>query len=291
MQRSLFTFFLVFSTITASVAQKVEATSSEADRSELKAQRDSTRAHRIRWNKENTILKPIIGVGAGVLNYFGEVNNNERTNPLINNYGLQFNIIKNFTPSFGLRFDVTYGKLTANERSVDRNLNFSTDLITFNLHATYNFAGILPPNRFLNPYISVGVGALNFSSKGDLKSEDGQTYHYWDDGTIRSLDQDASQVESATILQKDYTYETDLREANLDSLGDYSQFAFVIPFTFGLNFRVSPRSAIRLSSTFSYAFTDLIDNVSEKSLGNRKGDAANDMFLFTSISYHFDFFT
>jgi len=165
--------------------------------------------------------------------------------------------------------------------------------VAFNVHATYNFAGILPPKRFLNPFISVGVGAINFDAKGDLKDENGVTYNYWSDGTLRSLAQPAngSNEPNAEILRTDYVYETDLRKANLDSLGTYRQFALALPFTFGLSFKVSPRSAIQLSSTFSYAFTDLIDNYTRDGVEGRKGNKANDMFLFTSISYHFDFFT
>jgi hypothetical protein len=64
-----------------------------------------------------------------------------------------------------------------------------------------------------------------------------------------------------------------------------------LPFTFGLHFKVSPRSAIQLSSTFSYAFTDLIDNYTKDGLEGRTGNKANDMFFFTAVSYHFDFFS
>lgn len=276
-------------------AQEGETTIDSLSNSTIdkKALRDSTKAKRKAWNEENTIYKPIIGLGAGVFNYFGEVNNNERTNPLINNYGFQASVIKNFSPSFGLRFDVAYGKMSARERSIELNRNFSTDIVTFNLHATYNFAGILPPKRFLNPYISVGVGAINFDAKGDLRDENGIEYNYWDDGTLRSLPQlaDGSNNDVAEILKADYVYETDLRKANLDSLGDYAQFAFAVPVTFGLNFRVSQRSIIRLSSTFSYTLTDLVDNYTKDGVEGRKGDAMNDMFLFTAISYHFDFFS
>jgi len=265
----------------------VEAQSKEQD----KAAKVAKSAERKAWNAETTVYKPIIGLGAGFFNYFGEVNNNERINPVINNYGVQLNLIKNFSPSFALQFDATYGKLTANERSVESNRNFTTDLITFNLQATYNFAGVLRPGRFLSPYIGVGVGAVNFNTKGDLYSKDGQAYNYWADGTIRSLAEGSPQAETADILQRDYVYETDLRKANLDSLGLYKQFAVTIPFTFGLHFRVSPRSAIRLSSTFSYAFTDLIDNYTRDGIAGRQGNKADDMFMYSSITYHFDFFS
>jgi hypothetical protein len=273
------------------VAQETDV--SEIDTQAAKALKDSTRAQRKAWNKENTIFKPIIGLGAGVFNYIGEVDNNGNTNPLINNYGFQASVIKNFSPSFGLKFDVAYGKMSARERSVAESRNFSTDVVNFNLHATYNFAGILRAGRFLSPYISVGVGAVNFNTKGDLRDENGIAYNYWSDGTIRSLAQatDGSAQPDAQILRADYVYETDLRKANLDSLGNYKQFAVTLPFTFGLHFKVSPRSSIQLSTTFSYAFTDLIDNYTKDGIESRKGNKANDMFFFTGVSYHFDFFS
>ena len=37
-----------------------------------------------------------------------------------------------------------------------------------------------------------------------------------------------------------------------------------------MHFKVSPRSAIRLSSTFSYAFTDLIDNFTKDGVEGRR---------------------
>ncbi len=251
------------------------------------AKRDERKA----WNKENTIYNPILGLGGGFLNYFGEINNNDRSNVMLHNLGLQFSAIKNFTPSFGLRFDVTYGRLSAHEKSVERNLNFATDIIAFNLHGTYSFAGILPPKRFLNPFISVGVGAFNFVTKSDLKDANGVVYNHWSDGTVRSIAESAADAENAEILTRDYEYETDIRKANLDSLGDYSEFSLSIPFTFGLNFRVSQRSSIQLATTFHYTLTDLIDGYTRDGKEGRIGDASNDFFMFTNISYHYDFFT
>lgn len=287
---------LLFAFVGLSVsAQTDEAIDDSATQEAAKAARDAKRADRKAWNEENTIYKPIIGLGAGFFNYFGEVNNNQRLNPVVNNYGFQASVIKNFSPSFGLQFDVEYGRMSARQKSVDanKNLNFSTDVVNFNLQATYNFAGILRPGRFMNPFISVGVGAINFNTKGDLKDENGVAYNYWSDGTVRSLAQlaDGSNDANAQILRPDYVYETDLRKANLDSLGNYLQFAATIPVTFGFHFRVSPRSSIRLASTFSYAFTDLIDNYTKDGVQGRVGDKMNDMFLYTNISYHFDFFT
>jgi hypothetical protein len=110
------------------------AASAEAEAK--KTIRDSKNAERKLWNKENAIYNPIIGVGAGFMNYFGEITNNDRSNVMLHNLGLQFVATKNFTPSFGMQFNVTYGRISAHERSIERNVNFSTDLIAFDIHGT-----------------------------------------------------------------------------------------------------------------------------------------------------------
>lgn len=286
---SILVCVLVFSA-QATLAQS-DSTVLGGNADEQKVLRDQKREERKLWNKENTIYSPVLGLGAGFLNYFGEIDNNDRANSMVQNLGIQFSAIKNFTPSFGMRFDVTYGRISAHQRSEERNLNFATDLIAFNIHGTYNFAGILPPKRFLNPFISVGIGAFNFVTKSDLRDAEGRLYNYWKDGTVRSLQENSENAANADILTRDYTYETDMRKANLDSLGNYPEYSLSVPFTFGLNFRVSPRSNIRLQSTFHYTLTDLIDGYTRDGREGRVGDAANDMFMFTSISYHYDFFS
>ncbi len=293
--RFVLTLFLGLTTLSV-VAQETERPAvPEHTDEQLKAIRDSVRIakreERRAWNKENTIYSPILGLGGGFLNYFGEINNNDRSNVMLHNLGLQFSAIKNFTPSFGLEFNVTYGRLSAHERSVERNFNFATDLIAFNINGTYNFADILPPKRFLNPFISIGVGAFNFTTKSDLRDAEGRLYYSWDDGTVRSAAQGTPEGENADILTRDYVYETDLRKANLDSLGNYPEFSLSIPFTFGLNFRVSPRSNIRLTTSFHYTITDLIDGYTRDGVEGRKGNAADDYFMYTGISYHYDFFS
>mgnify|MGYP006906410471 CR=1 FL=1 len=95
-----FIVFAVFSTEVFAQDTSNSEVNSEESKAASKALRDSTRAQRKAWNAANTIYKPIIGIGAGVFNYIGEVNNNGRTNPLINNYGFQASVIKNFSPLF-----------------------------------------------------------------------------------------------------------------------------------------------------------------------------------------------
>jgi hypothetical protein len=65
---------------------------------DTKAKRDSARLARKSFEHENYIKLPNIGIGGGVLNYFGELDHNERANPLVNSYGFNVSIIQNISP-------------------------------------------------------------------------------------------------------------------------------------------------------------------------------------------------
>lgn len=241
--------------------------------------------------KANTNMKPTIGIGPGMFHFFGDVNHNKSVNPMIPSFGFNLNVAQSISPSFRVDFDFVMGNLVANERSVERNLNFKSRTINGSAQLTYTFAGMLKPDRVINPHISVGVGVLNFDTKGDWNNENGSPYYYWSDGSIRDIAQTDPAAENAVTLDRDYNYETDLRQANLDSLGKYSQVAFTVPLSFGFDFKVSNRMRLKLGSTFYYSFTDLIDNVSSAGLGVRKGNDAKDMYLFSNFTLHYDFFT
>lgn len=240
--------------------------------------------------EENTSYKPLIGLGAGFYNFFGEVNHNKFTSPSVSSHGVSLYVGKNISPSFAVDFNFTLGKLHANEKEGDFR-NFESNIVTGSVSMTYNFATLQKPDRVLNPFISVGVGYLNFDSKSDLKDKNGVTYNLWSDGSLRSIPQDDPLAENAVVLHRDHVYETDLREANLDSLGKYPTSAVSFPLTFGFNFKVSYRTSMRLSSTLYYNLTDLIDNYTSEGKGVRKGDESQDMFLYNALSLHFDLFS
>lgn len=289
MRRASFVGLILLSGIWAQ-AQTDSVAPAQAAQKVIVARAVPTGAMRAQSEKDRTIMKPMLGLGFGLLNYIGDVSHNEWTNPLVDNFGLNFGVIQNISPSFGLEFNFIYGRITANEHDnvTPRYLNFRTDIFQASIGGTYNFTRILPAVRKLNPYIGVGISAFNFNPKGDLKDASGYTYHYWSDGTIRNL---PAGSESASVIKRDHVYESDLRQADLDGLGKYSLFALSIPFTAGIEFRVSNRSVMRLSTTFNLAFTDLMDNVSDAGQGVRKGNSTDDFFFYSNLSYHFDFFT
>ncbi len=237
--------------------------------------------------KKDATFKPRVGLGAGIFTYFGEVRDNTFSHLFTSSRGYDLTISRNISNSFGIDLRVLYGNISVNQRTIGNYQNFKSEIWNGSFNLIYNFAGLYKRQRVIQPFIGVGIAYMSFSSKTDLYSSTGIQYHYWNDGTIRSLDQNDLNAENAVTVQRDYKYESDLREQNLDGLGKYKQFALSIPFSGGLNFRVSERVNFKLQTTYYYNFTDLIDNISTAGEGIRKGNKAKDNFLFTGLSFSY----
>lgn len=233
-------------------------------------------------------VKPSIGLGVGFLNFYGDVNSIGNQNSLINQFAYEVHVARKINDYSDLGFSFLTGTILGNEKSADRNLNFKTQIYSLGFYATYNLDYFLNFSKVLNPYVTIGFESFEYNNKGDLVDANGAPYHYWDDGTIRSLDQSSPLAYQASLMQRDYRYETDLRSENLDGFGKYAQLAIGIPVGLGFNFNVSDRLSFKFNTTFHYTFTDLIDNLSKDGNGNRKGNEMNDYFTYNSVSVHYD---
>ena len=241
------------------------------------------------FRSSSLTLKPRVGLGFGTLTFFGDVGSNEGGYNFANsNLAYSISVTNEFNPYFDLRLYAIFGQMSVNERNTDRRLNFNTDVRAGGAAISYNFAHLMPPRSFLEPFVSVGIETFEYNSKTDLKDGDGNVYHYWSDGTIRNMPEGAPTASEAEIIQRDYVYETDLREMDLDGLGKYPLRNWSVPVGLGVNLNVTKRFEIRLASTYHFTFTDMIDNVSEVSEGQRKGNAKNDHFFYNSISLNYD---
>jgi hypothetical protein len=244
---------------------------------------------------ENPTYMPVIGFAGGTMHFLGDVRNSFTT-PFSSKYGLRINVS---SPPFDRRrtflvnFYLLIGEVTGNERSItnlERNLNFKSNITAFGINLEYNFGHLYKDREpFLQPFLSAGFEPFMFSAKGDLYRDD-VPYNYWSDGTIRDIPESAVNTARNEVLTRDWVYETDLRDANLYGLGNYSQFSFAIPVDLGVDFNVSQRMKFRLGSSIHLTFTDLIDNVSSEGEGI-VGNRANDHFLFTYLSLHLDLFS
>ncbi len=231
---------------------------------------------------------PRVGLGYGIFTYFGDVRDNTFNHPFTSSSGGELTIERNINSYLNLYIKAVAGKISVNERSDSRNLNFQSSLYLGSVNVMYNFNNLYKRPKVLQPFVSLGVGVFSFDSKTDLKSASGTPYYYWSDGSIRDMSETGPGAEGAQQISRDYKYETDLRQLNTEGRGKYSRLAFSIPMEFGALFRVSPRVSFKIGATYYYNFTNLIDNISEKGTGNMQGTKGSDNFLFTSFGVNFN---
>nr|MBA3901553.1 hypothetical protein [Bacteroidota bacterium] len=170
-----------------------------------------------------TFFKPTIGLGVGILSFHGDIGSGSFKNHLTPRIGYNILASTRINDYFDLSLEALFGKLEVNERSVGRNLNFQSEIRSGGAKIYYNFGHFLKPQRFIEPFLSFGLESLEFLSKTDLFDANGNRYHYWNDGSIRDIDQNAPNAAAAVYLQRDYNFETDIRESNFDGFGRYSE--------------------------------------------------------------------
>lgn len=244
--------------------------------------------------------KPIISLGCGVLSYYGEGINKTNSHPAIGRFGYNVGVSKNVNEFIAVGLSATIGKLSGLYKSAEKNFNFQSDIFCGGVNLIYNFGHFLKKEGYLTalskqyevlPFASIGIEVVNFNSKGDLKDKNGNPYFYWSDGTVRNIDENSINSGNSIIVQRDYKYETDLRELNLDKVGRYSETILAIPVTLGADFIVDDKVTVRVSTSLHYTFSDNLDNISSKGTGVRQGNKGNDMFMYTNVTFLFDIFT
>ncbi len=236
---------------------------------------------------DDSKLAPRIGIGTGFFTYLGDIQDNNFSHPFTSSWGYEFRASANFSRHFDLDLNIVYGDITINERSREenRNRNFRSEMFVGGVGISYNFNHLYKKKPgIVQPYVGVGVAFIHFDSKTDLFDANGNRYHYWSDGSIMDRPENSETAWQAVELQRDYEYETDLRQMNNDGLGKYGLFTFSVPVSAGLDFKMGRRISARLGASFHYTFTDLMDDFTHRGSGERKGNSSNDMFLFTSLS-------
>src|SRR5687768_1004940 len=234
-------------------------------------------------------FSPIVGLGTGVFTFYGDVNNKKLVLPQTSRIAYELSVSKDLNDYLNLRFYVCFGKMGANERDLNRNLNFESQIRMGGVNLSYNFYQLLPKKHIAEPYLTFGFESFEFLSKTDLYDRYGNKYYYWSDGSIRNLSETDPFAASAIFLTRDYVYESDIREMNLDGFGKYPERSWTYTAGAGLNLLLNQRMSFRIGTSMHFTMTDFIDGVTEKSTGNRVGDAKNDRFLMTSFTVHYNF--
>lgn len=240
---------------------------------------------------ENPSYMPVIGLGIGTMNFFGNVNSNLRSS--VNGkpaYKLNVTTFLDKKHIFKMNIAVLLGNVTANQYSLTdsiQNRNFSSDISSFGLNFQYDFKNIIKESFRIRPYISIGVEDVQFNSKTDLYDGQGRRYHYWSDGSIRDIDQATAGGKLGNLLQRDYSYETDLRKDQ-----GYSQSAFAIPIDIGLDFKVSERVNFHVGQSWHFTFSKNFDNQNfQTSAPGYTPNKKNGIFSMSYVSLHLDLFS
>ncbi len=241
----------------------------------VQAQQDSSRIQ----------IKPSFSLGTGMLGFYGDIGLRSKDySPLVSRIGYELRASSPINEWLEVSLFALHGQLSSNERGIDRNLNFESRITSGGVQLYYNFHQLLNPGRVVEPWVSIGLESLEFLSKTDLKDAQGRYYHYWSDGSIRDIAEDAANAADAVEIQRDYSYESDVRESNLDGFGKYREQSWAVPLGVGARMNLGHGFDARVGTTLHFTATDLIDGVTGQSVEQRKGDGVNDRFLFTSFS-------
>lgn len=238
---------------------------------------------------KSTLYRPQIEAGLGVLNYYGDVGNlggSGRTYSL--NWGYHVAIKNQISNSFGVDIFAMFGKVSGTERFDYSDANFETPIHMGGISVNYNFNALLPKDRLITPYVSLGIASFEFDPKGDKYDADGNKYHFWSDGTLRDQPQTVAKSNDAVILVRDNVYETDLRQSNSDKSDRYPLRALSLPIGAGVNLKVTESFSISMGATFHYTFTDDLDNIRSNDQTYSSTKKGNDYLLYSNVGLIYD---
>ena len=225
----------------------------------------------------NSFAQLSVTAQAGGLKFLGDVGKKNNANffsdmRLGYNLGVEYRIGK----ILGIGIDGMYGKLAGTDNDKSSHLNFQSTVMGggLNLYAFFDKLG--EKEKEVSPYIHAGFGYLMFNPYGDLRDKNGATYNYWNDGSIRNLEESTANEPLSVAIKRDYKYETQLK----DSLSNYARNTFYIPLGIGAKFNMGFRTSLRVGATYNICMSDYIDN-------NKNGGNDSWASLNVGLNIHF----
>ena len=201
-----------------------------------------------------------IGTGPQINSFFGDMGSSSVGKIFTNSRPcLSLDIEKRFGDLIGLQVKFIKGKLSENIRSdvVTENLNFESSFTKLSTNLILNSDHYLNIKSNISPYLSIGAGLFIFDSYTDLLDADNRSYNYWSDGTIRDLTESDTNSSNASMLYRDYDYETPLENDSIN----YNSFSLLAPISVGVKWKINPYLQGRVYGTYNHLFTDWIDNI------------------------------
>ena len=218
---------------------------------------------------------PSIGISAGNIYFCGDLGN--RKGDFTFNTGAGIFVQQKFAKTYlSASFDAITGKISQNYDKQGHKYDFETNIFQCNISLNAYLNKILGFSRAskFSPFVSIGVGYITFNPKANLKDENGDNYIFRPDGTITD--------KNGNITERDNNFET-----KLDSTNSYNHYALCSPFGIGIEYKLSKRFSLKVSSIYYFTKTDNIDS----NPGNTKFNVENkhdDGYLYSSISFLFN---
>ena len=194
---------------------------------------------------ESILYKREIGISLGNVVYFGDLNPNYNFKVLKPNLQIFYKINKFFFHRVGVKFALDYNYLEYADANNDghfielreRNLSFKNETFGISTQLTFDLLNLNPgsSDKWFTPYINAGIGLI-YSNPFDYDSKKNAVY-------LRPLITERTNIYDKTPI--------------------YSNFVFVSPLTIGFKFSLNKKINIFFEGTYTYAFTDYLDDVSK----------------------------
>jgi|GEM_PF-882357 len=216
-----------------------------------------------------------VGISGGYTNYYGDLsphkissvddfsnllrlfNYNEN---YVTDYSYTLSLERTLNATLGLQLSVGKYSISMTDRYISpsnvlqldspnfmRSLNFKTEITDYGVGLVIKADNgkLLKKNAFIAPYLTLGVGWLNFKVFGDLYDDENNPYDY-------------SRPENVN----NDIFETRLDRLNTEIYEGYSNTAFYGQFGLGIRFRVARQLELFAQSDFKLTNTDYLDDVS-----------------------------
>lgn len=235
----------------------------------------------IAWAQEEGQSKrlPSVFVGAGILSFDGDVGKGLDIGSLTRiRSGFTVGLEQRFG-AVGLSLNGLFGKLANSDHGLNKNLNFESPITQGDLNLVFHFDNnfIFKNTSIIAPYLQGGISFFKFDPHSDLKDKNGVLYNYWTDGTIRNKPEKNPPLPDTYLIQRDYTYETQLT----DPTENYKRSALAVPLGVGFKLNATRNLALNLAGIYYLTFTDRIDNVKS---------GKSDRYIFGCVSIEYKFY-
>ena len=210
-----------------------------------------------------------ISLNTGMYHYKGDLKPTTKVNSVSNwlwGYGLS--VGKQFNNGLELNIDFDLFKVGLNEVKLDSNKNFRSDVKSISGSVLYHLN--MRKSTNLTPYVGIGFGTILFSGSSDLTDKNGETYNYWNDGSIRNEVESYENTFTSKKLKRDYDFETKTTEGN----------SLLIKAIVGVDLKTGNKTAFGINAAYNYTMTDELDNIAS---------GGDDAYIYTGVSFKYFF--